>query len=177
MSADSATIGHRFSLRLLSQALHDAATEGNLPLVASLFKFGANVNFSSLDPPNHHRILGEAAVSGHTHIVDYFTVMGADDASINQAFMSAFNNGHLEMAMRLVTRINIYSIKLFVSPSRDVDIHISQLGQVAKNTAAPVNNRERMLETLIDQKQFSATKTVYELSDKKLLSEVRDKRP
>jgi ankyrin repeat protein len=176
MSTDSTTIGRRFSLRLLSQALHDAAAKGNLPLVASLFKFGANVNFSSLDPPNHHHILGAAAMSGHIHIVDYFTVMGADDTSIDQAFTSAFNNGHLEMAMRLVPHINIYSLKLFVNPSRDVNIRISLLGQVARNTAVPANNRERMLEALIDQKQFSATKMVYEISDKKPPSEDRDKR-
>lgn len=175
VSTDQATVGRRFPLHLLSQALQDAVTEGDIQLVASLFNFGAHVNLSSLEPPKHHHILGVAAVSGQARIIEYFILMGADETSLYHAFNSTFNNGHLEMAMRLVPHVTMYSLKLFVNPATKFKIFISILGQVARNSTVPANNRERMLEVMIDQKQFSATKVVYEIRDKKAPNEVADK--
>jgi len=50
------------------------------------------------------------------------------------------------------------------------------LGQVARNEAVPASNRERILEAIIDHKQFSATKIVYEVRDKKKHTEAIDKK-
>jgi ankyrin repeat protein len=167
-STGPAAEAHRFSLRLLTMALHDAVTEGDMQLVASILKLGADVNFECLEPPKHHHILEAAALSGHTHIVHYFIVMGADWISINQALISASRADYLDVAIKLVQHADMVSLQRCDNTSTQWKTHVTLFGRVARDTRIPPRTREKVLEFMIDQKQFMAARTVCEIHYDKL---------
>jgi hypothetical protein len=154
----------QFSLRLLSLALHDAVVEGNVQLVASIFKLGANTNFNSLEPASRHHVLKAAVLSGHTHMVNYLTVMGADEVSIGHALISALRADNLDMAVRLLPHANMVSLHPWDNLPRQCQVYVTLFGRIALDldTIIPPETIGRALEIIINDARFSATSMVYE---------------
>lgn len=158
--------GH-FSLRLLSLALHGAVVDGNIQLVASIFKLGANVNFDCLQPKNRHHFLEVAALLGHTHrhIVNHFIFMGADEVSIGQALISALRAGDLDMALTLVPHANMISLHPWDNRQAQWQICATLFGRIARDTKIPYKTRGEVLKVLIDQEHFLAASTAWEIRE------------
>lgn len=152
----------QFTLRLLSLALHDAVVEGNVQLVASIFKLGANTNFNSLEPASRHHVLKAAVLSGHTHMVNYLTVMGADEVSIGHALISALRADKLDMAVRLLPHANMVSLHPWDNLPRQCQVYVTLFGRIALDTIIPPETIGRALEIIINDTRFSATSMVYE---------------
>ena len=150
----------------LAESLQDAVAEGNIPLVASIFNLGANVNYSSVKDRVYHNILQVAVASGHSEIVDYFIAMGADGISIDNAIITAFFADYLDLAIKLAPHASVYHLHPFDATGPEYQkLSASSLGRVIRDRTMPPESRARLLECFMDQKYFDANKVVFQVYD------------
>jgi ankyrin repeat protein len=161
---DKAPSGHLYTK--LAEALQDAVAEGNISLVASLFKLGANVNYSSVKDRVYHNILQVAVASGHADIVEYFIVMGADGISVDNALITAFFADNLDLAILLAPHANVYHLRPFDTPGPEYQkLSASSLGRAIRDRSMPAQSRLRLLKAFMSQKYFDANRIVFQAYD------------
>ena len=161
---DKAPSGYLYTK--LAEALQDAVAEGNISLVASLFKLGAHVNYSSVKNQVYHNILQVAVASGHAEIVEFFIAMGADGISVDNALITAFFADNLNLAIKLAPHANVYHLRPFDTPGPDYQkLSASSLGQVIRDRTMPAANRLRLLKSFFNQKYFDANRIVFQAYD------------
>ena len=150
----------------LAEALQEAVAENNISLVASLFKLGAHVNYSSAKNCVYHTILQVAAAAGHWDIVDYFVAMGADGISVDKARLTAFFADNIILAMKHVPHTNIYHLQPFTTSGAEYQkLFASSLGRIIQDRTVPARSRLSLLKCFKSQTYFDANKIVYQAYD------------
>jgi hypothetical protein len=150
----------------LAEALQDAVAEGNISLVASLFKLGADVNYSCVKNRVYHNILQVAVASGHSDIVEYFIAMGADGISVDNALVTAFFADNIDLAIKLASHANIYHLRPFDNSGPEYQkLSASSLGRVIRDRTMPARSRLRLLKCFMSQEDFDPNKVVFQAYD------------
>jgi ankyrin repeat protein len=161
---DKATSGYLYTA--LAEALQDAVAEQNMPLIASLFNLGANVNYSSVKDRVYHNILQVAVASGNAQIVDCFITMGADGVSVDNAVITAFFADYLDLAIKLAPHASIQQLHPFDTPGPQYQkLSASSLGRIIRDRTMPSESRARLVECFTGQKYFDANKVVFQVYD------------
>jgi ankyrin repeat protein len=161
---DKAPSGYLYAR--LAEALQDAVAEGNISLVASLFKLGANVNYSSVKNHVYHNILQVAVASGHEEIVDYFIEMGADGISVDNALITAFFADNIDLAIKLAPHAEVYHLRPFETPGPEYQkLSASSLGRVIRDRTMPARSRLMLLRCFMSQGYFDTNKVVFQAHD------------
>jgi len=97
----------QYSLSTLATALEQAAEEGSLALAEAYLGFGADPNFSYKGSKFlRHGALEIAASKGHTQVVDYLVLCGADQIAVNDALVHSTTAGHAALSTRLIMTHN-----------------------------------------------------------------------
>lgn len=92
-----------FSLGGLAKLLGDAAEVGNLPLVASILKLGADVNYASPKEEVCHYAATRGITSKNDHIVEFLLLQGMNRKAAANALHQAIIRGNCtDIAMKLV---------------------------------------------------------------------------
>jgi hypothetical protein len=176
-----------FSSATLTAALTKAAVEGNLCVVASLLNMGANVNFvfeNIEEPPNgmdriyarlgrqntieqstkreYHNIMSNVVTqnSAPAPTIRYLIAMGADGVSIDMALTAAILADNLPLALSLVPRADVYSLRNYRLDGVSYSCG-SSIAHAALASSVPRSTRKTVLEYILQKKDFDMSKTVY----------------
>lgn len=165
--AKDAKVRSGFSYETLSRALRGAVMEGNVRLTASLFKLGADVNFSNPRSKEYHYIMDVAAITGNIQIVNLFIDSGADGITTDHALTAAYFANQVDIAMRLVPHADFYHLHLvdkilrpFQHSQDSYTLLRSSLGQVCRDYEMPAESRLQLLHRFFDEKSFDPAREV-----------------
>ncbi|PMD57213.1 ankyrin [Hyaloscypha bicolor E] len=151
---NSDQVASGFLLQTLAQVLEDAASAGNLPLVASALDLGADVNYSSRKNKECHLALPRAAAVKHEPVVEYLLRMGANRDTAASALYAAINHKATGIAMKLVPRADFN--KMWKS-TRFKDLpHNVYESPVAALVGMDEESRRKILRLMMEQPSFDA---------------------
>lgn len=152
---DKASSG--FSLGGLAKLLGDAAEAGDLSLVASILKLGADVNYSSRKKEACHYAATRAITSNNDHIVEYLLLKGMNKKSAANALHKAIIKGNcLDIAMKLIPHADfncMWAVKGEAEKTEE-----SCLGALSRMNDDGNRDRLRLLRLMIEQSSFDADK-------------------
>jgi ankyrin repeat protein len=170
---DKAHSGYSFTI--LAEALVSAAEAGNLLLVASLLKLGADVNYSSRKTKKLHNAIQRATKAQHVHVVEYFLTRGANEESAANALNVAIRRNFMEIAMKLVphadfNRMWITSTKwkpfddesFYAIPESFLDSSVQE-SCLSLLVGMKEENRNKLLTLIMDQPRFDSEKPAKEI--------------
>jgi hypothetical protein len=153
--ADPDIAASGFSLGGLAKILGDAAEAGNLPLVASILKLGADVNYSSRKKEVCHYAATQAVTSKKDQVVEYLLLKGLNKKSAANALHQAIILGsHTDIAMMLVPHSDfnfMWAVKGDVVKTQE-----SCLGALSRMKDERNEDRLRLLRLMKDQSSFDA---------------------
>lgn len=145
--------GH--SLVGLAELLGNAIEAGNLPLVASLLKLGADVNYSSVKKKTYHYAATRAIVSNHDHIVEYLLSKGMDQNSTAHALRQAIIRGNsIDISMNLVPHADLNH--MFAVKGDGDKIQESCFGALSRMNNVGNQDRIQLLRLMMQQPKFDA---------------------
>jgi Ankyrin repeats (3 copies) len=146
-----------FSLDGLAKTLGDAAGGGNLPLVSSLLKLGADVNYSSRKKEVCHYAATRAVLSKNDHVVEYLLVKGMNKISAANALHQAITRGkRTDIAMKLVPYADLnfmWAVKGDGEKTQE-----SCLGALGRMNDDGNQDRLRLLRLIMEQPGFDVDK-------------------
>ena len=146
-----------FSLGGLAKILGDAVEAGNLPLVASILKLGADVNYSSRKEEMCHYAATRGITSKNDHVVEYLLRNGMNKKSAANALYQAIIRGDcIDIAMKLVPHADfnfMWAVKGDVDRTQE-----SCLGGLSRMNDGGHLDRLRLLHLIMEQPNFDADK-------------------
>lgn len=146
-----------FSLGGLAKILGDAAETGNLPLVASILKLGADVNYSSRKEDVCHYAATRGVTSKNDHVVEYLLKKGMNKKSAANALHQAIIRGDcIDIAMELVPHAD-FNFMWAVKGDGD-KTQESCLGALSRMNDEGRQDRLRLLHLIMEQPNFDADK-------------------
>jgi hypothetical protein len=144
-----------FSLGGLAKILGDAAEAGNLPLVASILKLGADVNYSSRKKEVCHYAATRGVTSNNDHVVEYLLLKGMNKKSAANALHQAIIRGNCtEIAMKLVPYADfnfMWAVKGDGGKTQE-----SCLGALSRMNDEGNRDRLHLLRLMMEQPSFDA---------------------
>jgi hypothetical protein len=144
-----------FSLGGLAKILGDAAEAGNLPLVASILKLGADVNYSSRKKEVCHYAATRGVTSNNNHVVEYLLLKGMNKKSAANALRQAIIRGNCtDIAMKLVPYADfnfMWAVKGDGEKTQE-----SCLGALGRINDEGNRDRLRLLRLMMEQPSFDA---------------------
>jgi hypothetical protein len=146
-----------FSLGGLAKILGDAAEAGNLSLVASILKLGADVNYSSRKKEVCHYVATRGITSKNDHVVEYLLLKGMNKKSAANALHQAIIRGN---CTDIVVKLVPYADFNFMWAVRGdgEKIQESCLGALARMNDEGNQARLRILRLIMEQPNFDADK-------------------
>jgi hypothetical protein len=152
-----------YSLNVLAEALEAAASEGNVPLIASLLSLGANPVYYSIKNQTEHAALAIAAENGRIQVVGILIPRGSTQRQIDNALIRAIHNGHVNLAIMLVQnwRANIYPKRHLYPARKELKVLFSQscFDGIAYRITNP-QARRKLLGCFMRRKNFEVNKIV-----------------
>jgi ankyrin repeat protein len=146
-----------FSLGGLAKILGDAVEAGNLPLVASILKLGADVNYSSRKEEECHYSASRGVTSKNYHVVEYLLKKGMNKKSAANALHQAIIQGNcIDIAMKLVPHAD-FNFMWAVKGDGD-QTQESCLGALSRMNDEEHHDRLRLLQLIMEQPNFDAEK-------------------
>lgn len=146
-----------FSLGGLAKILGDAAEAGNLRLVASILKLGADVNYSSRKEEMYHYAATRGITSKNYHVVEYLLKSGMDKKSAANALHQAIIRGDcIDIALKLVPHADfnfMWEVKGDGEKTQE-----SCLGALSRMSNKGHQDRLLLLNLIMEQPNFDADK-------------------
>lgn len=162
----------RYPEPLAAEALEEAAAQGNVPLMASLMKYGADVKYASTVKKLPHDAIQRAAIRGHSLAVNFLASQGVLHEHLEYALYHACHHAHVDIAISLIENYgaNIYldhlSKRRMNCPKSkglqclaSVD-YMSYSCFEAMGFIANKSDRSRLLDFFLRQKSFQLDKNV-----------------
>ena len=162
----------RYPEPLAAEALEEAAAQGNVPLMVSLMKYGADVKYASTVKKLPHDAIQRAAIRGHSLAVNFLASQGVLHEQLEYALSHACHHAHVDIAISLIENYgaNIYldhlSKRRMSCPKSkglqslaSVD-YMSYSCFEAMGFIANKSDRSRLLDCFLRQKSFQLDKNV-----------------
>lgn len=162
----------RYPEPLAAEALEEAAAQGNVPLMVSLVKYGADVKYASTVKKLPHDAIQRAAIRGHSLAVNFLASQGVLHEQLEYTLYHACHHAHVDIAISLIENYgaNIYLDHLLkrrmncpkskgLQSLASVD-YMSYSCFEAMGFIANKSDRSRLLDCFLRQKSFQLDKNV-----------------
>jgi ankyrin repeat protein len=149
---------------IAAELLEKAALQGNVQLMASLLKYGADVRWGSVEFQKPHNALRMAATHGHTQAVDFLASRGALPEQIDAALFQSMTHGHMDIAINLMEK---YEADIYLNSAPHMTYPVPNGQQVFRSFSgvapscfeavgfcASAAGRARLLDSLLANKSF-----------------------